>query len=245
MDPVHDRARRYLLNLLGDPEREEAEAGLLAAQDWFDAIVAVEEALIDAYITDALDPDERERFETTLVDRPAVRARVELARATRRVVLRAVTSERRQKPRDPRALAHSASRWFPLAAALILAVGSLLVTAVNSRDDGWLMLSARASRSASHTPRIVLAPGARQLMLSVTVDTDIRTAEAVLVDADGTEVQRWPTVRLGGRSSIRSARIAVPVRHLRGGRYELVLRVPGSTGAFAPLGLIEFDVDRR
>lgn len=122
----HDeRATRYLLGLLPSDERESWEESLLLDRHAFEATLAAEDDLIDAYARGELGRRERAAFERSLLVRDGTGGRLAFAGALATATARAaaegrlpVASDRRRQRRFGHAL-----RWAA-AAALIVGLGS-------------------------------------------------------------------------------------------------------------------------
>ena len=129
--------------------------------DLANAIVAEEEVLIDAYLHHTLAPELRRPFARVYLERPAGRARVALASATKPVARR-----------EPRVGTGAGLRvWLPLAAVLVLAVGGLLVMTFSAPAVLAVAVSAtpapaaRTKRPNSMTSRVT------HVRLTIDIDT--------------------------------------------------------------------------
>lgn len=73
-------ARRYLLGLLADAERDAVEARLFDSPDFLLLVEAVEGELMDEYVDGSLPAVERKRWEAYLTAHPESRERLQFAR---------------------------------------------------------------------------------------------------------------------------------------------------------------------
>jgi hypothetical protein len=236
MTPVDPQAaQRFLLDELPDDERVALERDMLWNRELADALVAAEEALIDEYVHGTMAPQVRSRVERTYLSRPGGRARVALAAATRRVARR-----------EPRAAARPRLRaWFPLAAALVLAIGSLLALTVFTRDVRTVALSANLTRDSADVVPVRLALRATHVRLLVELEVDVSPVDVVLYGPASRVVGHWSGVALAGRGPVRHLAVAVETAALPEGGYEVVLRSPGSPPDRRELGFAYFTVTRR
>jgi hypothetical protein len=101
-----DRRVRYLLGRLPEDEQEALERDALGDDERFEALLAAEDDLIDAYVAGRLSGEDARSFEVLFLAVPARRERVEFARSLRRLV-HAAGAPRRRSP-----------SWLPLAASL-------------------------------------------------------------------------------------------------------------------------------
>src|SRR5258708_23121001 len=76
-----ERALRYLLGKMSDPELAEFESQCFADNEIFEEMSGLEDDLIDSYVRDELSTGERQEFEKGYLTSPARRANVEFARA--------------------------------------------------------------------------------------------------------------------------------------------------------------------
>jgi hypothetical protein len=71
---------RYLLGLLPEPEAEQLDEASIADDEVAARLHAVEDDLVDAYVTGTLDRETRDRFESFYLASPRRRAKVEFAK---------------------------------------------------------------------------------------------------------------------------------------------------------------------
>ena len=124
-----DRAVRYLLGELPEPEREALEEEYFTTEDAFEELKAAEEDLIDAYCRGTLPPERRPAFEARYLETESGRARLEFARA-----LGTVTAGRRSAPATRRLGAWGT--WAAVLAAMALGAGLVVSRAQLVRERG-------------------------------------------------------------------------------------------------------------
>jgi anti-sigma-K factor RskA len=86
---THETAeiRKYLLgNIQAEDERRKIEMRLMLDDDYFEEILMQEEELIQDYVDDQLNPDERQSFERHFFISEERRHKIEFARALRRYI---------------------------------------------------------------------------------------------------------------------------------------------------------------
>ncbi|HET6977044.1 MAG TPA: CHAT domain-containing protein [Pyrinomonadaceae bacterium] len=76
--------KRYLLQQLSDPERQEIELRILNDDNFSAELEAAEDELIDEYLADELSSDERERFEQNFLTTPARHSKLRSSEAMKR-----------------------------------------------------------------------------------------------------------------------------------------------------------------
>src|SRR5262245_54257158 len=81
--PDHETVVRYLLGDATEQEKTVMEDALLGEPEKLEEIAAVEDELIDDYLSGELDAAERGRFEKAYLSVPDRRRRVDFARALR------------------------------------------------------------------------------------------------------------------------------------------------------------------
>jgi hypothetical protein len=79
-----EAAVRYLLGEMKEEEKTMLEQGFVGEEDSFEQVAAVEDELIDDYLSGALTAEERDRFEKVYLGFPERRERVEFAQALHR-----------------------------------------------------------------------------------------------------------------------------------------------------------------
>ncbi|MEW5984619.1 MAG: hypothetical protein AB1806_19885 [Acidobacteriota bacterium] len=231
----NDRARSFLLGTLSEDDRVRLEQEMFADPDRFDDILAAEEALIDEYIHDPLNPGSRWRLERMLAAHAGIRARVELARAARQAV-------RRARPAVNRSAART---WLPVAAALVLAVGSLLASAATFRDVVFVAIPAQVTRSTGHVARVRLHSRSAELRITIDVETDADTVDVLVVGPAGDEVTRVRAVPVTGTPPLRQAHITLRADGLIEGPHEIAMITPGLPPSHGTIAHCAFVVTRR
>lgn len=129
---------RYLLGRLDEAQRDDLEVRLLADDDVYAAMLAVEDDLIDAYARGELSGDDRQSFESHFLPRSGVAERIAFARSLQTVTAQAA-SPQKGEPAERRAIGWvdrlatwldellapvPSLRLLPVAAALLLAVAT-------------------------------------------------------------------------------------------------------------------------
>jgi hypothetical protein len=139
MSGEQSRAVRYLLGTLPEPEADALGREMFTSDETFGALEDAENVLVEAYLDDALSPDDRQRFESLFRSSSHLNERVELERA-----LRARSG--------PSPVARRPAQWLPWAAAVLLGVtgGGLALRenrqAARERADGSRRESALTAR---------------------------------------------------------------------------------------------------
>lgn len=115
-----DRARRYLLGDASDEECQQIEQDYLEHDEAVDRIAAAEDDLIEDYLSERLNPSERDRFEQAYLSAPHHRIRVETIRRLTAQASRIGTAH----PKKARVLSWTRVRhhgpWLALAASLLV-----------------------------------------------------------------------------------------------------------------------------
>ncbi len=73
--------RRYLLGNMSEDEREQVESRLMTDDEFFRQINLIEDELVDDYLSGALSPKDRKRFEVTFLCAPERQHKLRFARA--------------------------------------------------------------------------------------------------------------------------------------------------------------------
>lgn len=81
---VQERLRRYVLGQLAEDAREEIEKGLLANDELFEELLVVEDEIIDDYLGEKLNLNDRAAFERHFLVTPERHQQVNFARAFER-----------------------------------------------------------------------------------------------------------------------------------------------------------------
>ena len=195
------RARRYLLGEASDEERAAIEQEYFADAAALERVEAAEDSLIEDYLSDRLESDERARFEREYLTVPHRRRRVEM--------IQGLLSAGRAAS-APTAKRFRTMEWVSLAAAalVIVMLGGwwLLRTrpvAVDTRDQ-------RAAASRTSEPATVTPRAARIFAMSIS-PISVRSAGEgpTLVVPVGTDVVRLYLEGDGGNLRIESARARV------------------------------------
>jgi hypothetical protein len=149
---------RYLLGELSENEQEQIEQSYFTDEALFEHLGVVEDELIDNYVRNGLSTLQREQFEKNFLCSPERHGRVELAEILQefaaRNSTRRIASSLEKNPARP-ALAKLASSWLPMAAMVLLAIGSGLLLIDRSRLKSDLD-SARNQREELEKEKIAL-----------------------------------------------------------------------------------------
>jgi hypothetical protein len=241
-------ARRYLLGTAGDEECDALEREYFGDEAAVDRIAAIEEDLVEQYLADQLDADERRLFERHYLASPDHRARVDTIRR-----LSAMGGSGRRQPRPALVdLTESSSRWsyrwLAIAATLVMAVGILSVviprrsqapTVSENRPTSppqasvpppsrvfALSLSPVSVRSAADSPSLVIPAGTDVVALQLEGDPNgakMVNARAVIRTVAGDEVWRGSTTPAADLPAGVVARVDVPAARLNVDDYLVVL----------------------
>jgi hypothetical protein len=141
-----DRLVRYLLGLLPEDEADRLDEQSIVDDHAACRLLSVENDLVDAYVTEALDPERRRRFESHYLVSPIRRRRVMFARrflaavdrTQPKVVAPVVSATQAVRSRTSATnwmSRHLKLAWPPLAvaASLVLTIGVLVLEDVNLR----------------------------------------------------------------------------------------------------------------
>jgi hypothetical protein len=131
---------RYLLGRLAEAQRDELEVRLLADDETYAAMLAVEDDLIDAYARGELSDGDRSAFESHFLPRSGVAERIAFARNLHTVTTRSESRDAEDESRSERRASgwlDSLATWLddllapvpslrlvPIAAALLLALAT-------------------------------------------------------------------------------------------------------------------------
>jgi hypothetical protein len=213
-----DAIQRYLLSEASEAEAEVLEREYFAREEMLDGIAAVEQDLIEDYLSGRLAPGKRDRFESHYLASPLHRQRVAIARA-----LRGRASPRRR------------STWvaplFALAATLTVTVLGT-VWYLQSRPGGdqtrAITLPAVAVRGESAPPLARIGSDASAITLRLERgDNEAPPPFQVLLrTVEGGEIWRGPATAVaggGGGSRQLIAEVTIPAAGLASGDYVVVL----------------------
>lgn len=218
MTPDPARARRYLLGETTEADGETLEREYFAGGPALEIVVEAEETLIDDFLAGRLSGDERRRFESHYLARPANRRRVAVTRALRD----------RARPRR--------SAWstplLSLAAVLAVAVlGGLLWQRGGMPGTGssvGVTLPAVLLRDGGSIPEARIGKGVRTVVLRFEAGPVPVTPplEAVVRSVEGVEVWRGPAEPIDGPPGATprlAASVEVPASALSPGDYVVAL----------------------
>jgi hypothetical protein len=185
------RLRRYLLGLLADDEAERLDEASIADDGVAARLQGAEHDLVDEYVTGALDPPTRERFESFYLASPLRRTRVHGARrflaavdrAAARVTAATSSTVLQREPVRRRAMLG----WTAAAAFASVVIASAVLFLLDTPGG-----TARVTPVAPTASRIGASPPAAPLDQHVIVlSPDVRSAEPL------------PIVTVGGASHVR------------------------------------------
>ncbi|HEX2224702.1 MAG TPA: hypothetical protein VHN15_10900 [Thermoanaerobaculia bacterium] len=249
MDYDENLLRRYLLDQLGEDEKEQVEQRLLADDDLFEAAEAVEGDLLHAYVRGELTAAERQSIDRRLAASPRGKARLDLARGMSHWADSQPLPAPRAAVRDGGQVTPFRRRLtqplagFALAASLLLAAALGVWTALRQAPQAQDTVAAiEFSTRETHlrgpggdTQTAALSPAEPLLIKFPDLQQEDFPAFEVVVRRDGEEVTRK---RLeSGRTSVE-----VPGEKLPEGRYGLEVRGLPADGEPRPVILSEFEI---
>ncbi|HEX2253677.1 MAG TPA: hypothetical protein VHQ65_10460 [Thermoanaerobaculia bacterium] len=129
LDSRHDQARRYLLGRLDDRERDRFEAGLLADDDAYEAVLAAEDELIEEYARGDLDRRDHAEFAARHLGREGMGERIAFARV--------LAEEARHAARNAPRPARRVFGWLPRPALRLAAASAFVVLVALTGWLGW------------------------------------------------------------------------------------------------------------
>jgi hypothetical protein len=234
-------ARRYLLGLAGEDECAAVEREYFADETALDRMAAVEDDLVEEYVTARLPADERDRFERHYLASPPHRTRVEAIRR-----LSGMASDGRQRARAV------SFRYLAIAATALIAVGGIVwIVAPQRHESAGVLTSAPppaqpatpqpvpdsrhifavslspiAVRSASEARSFVIPAGTDLVLLQLEGGVDSAkapNARAVIQTVAGDEVWRGAGLAAADLPANVIARFNVPAAQLTVDDYIVVL----------------------
>lgn len=216
---------RYLLGELSDSDAARFEEQYLADRNLFEELAAVETDLIDSYVHAGLQPERRARCEERFLISDILRAKVENAKLLAR------------KASPPR-VARNLAVWASMAAAIVLMVGSVLLT--TRRTDRTqpatlrvpmvvaFALTSGLERGPGHEQTIAVPGAADVVRLQVEMESKRYPAvDAVVEKAEGAKV--WS--KAGAVVDGAMLALDVPTGILHDGVYILTIQSGGATVA--------------
>jgi hypothetical protein len=161
----NEKLRAYLLGRLSEEEQESLEQEMFAGEETFDAVLAIEDELVEAHLDGTLPAADRADFERSVLGRAGGRRDVAVSRSLRH----------RAKPASVR------PRWvIPALTAAALAIAALGLDDLRLRRPGgetWeeagststatLRLREGAERSEGATPMLVVRRGTQAVRLEI------------------------------------------------------------------------------
>lgn len=251
--PEAARARRYLLGQATEEESSVIEQEYLEHDEAVERIAAVEDDLIEEYLTNQLSSSERQHFERTYLAAPPHRVRVETVRRLMAHSARtgSAGNEKRSLASWTRMSSHSG--WLALAAT-ILVVASIALWRFSSVESQppqvtevpppaetpqttpvvppsaprvfAVTLSPVAVRSAADSPSVVVPSGTDLIVLRFQADVDPRKLaprRASIQTIAGVEQWQGPAVTESNPSQGTVARVEVPAANLAPDDYTVIL----------------------
>src|SRR5688572_20912108 len=142
-DVEEERMIQYLLGQLPLEEQAEIEDRYICDAAYFERICAVEESLIDDYLTGAMESMARRRFEETYMTNPERRKRVEFAgklRETLKLHIKAESFNARPAQKPTRATEPAPGLWYLLSPGLARGTDDRRQIVALSPGTGEIML---------------------------------------------------------------------------------------------------------
>jgi hypothetical protein len=199
-DRESNRARRYLLGQASEDEQGAIEQEFFRDEQSLERMEAAEENLIEDYLEDRLDANERILFERSYLTTPYRRARVEM--------IRGLASGTQSTTPEARPRRLRVAEWATLAAAavIVLVLGGSWMFRSSPRSD---TAADRAGTPPISQPTTV-APAPRIFAISIS-PTTVRSAggnTSVVIPA-GTDIVRLHLEGEAGTTRIEAARARV------------------------------------
>lgn len=203
---VEEKIRRYLLNSLTPEELEETEHRLLTDSAYLEQVSLLEEELVDAYICEALSPDDQRVFEESYLSTPDGREQVRLAASLKEYAL----ARRFAEPAMPSAAARKTPYWkslFPTlpgrnmilrviaATSLIAAITASVALWSSSRLGGSDSQPGSSNASALQTQLLEQQRQNEELSARLRSEQEKRlTTEKALADLEQNRRNRMTTI---------------------------------------------------
>ncbi len=238
--PTASEIRDYLLRRLPEPRRAVLEEQYFRDDEILERVEEAEDELVSDYVLGRLAPSDRTSFETSLLDSPYYRNRVE---TTTQIRLRLTHLDAFRKGKRPAASRLLAGRTGAFIAASFLFVLFLaaLVSAIRLKSDLETATHALAEKTASVPERVVLlagGPGGAGVRVRRTIRESLVLVLPRPLLPDG--VRTWRAVlRLGDRKVWESG----PLTAGGPGDGDLALHLPAGQPAPGHYELIADDGD--
>jgi len=246
---VDDVLRRYLLGALTREAREGVEARLFSDDAIFwEHLCLVEDELIDDYVANELQPEDRASFERGFLCTEERRRKVEFARALKAHLEASATNGLRISTRIQRQVLRPA---WAIAAAIVLLVVPAVVWQVaverSRQQEVSVWLSSSLTRGASGELTRVQVPLATKLVrLRLELESNEYSAyRATLHEAVGTELwsqRNLAAATIDGRTGVS---LTLPSELLAAGDYYVNLDGVLPTEGVEHLSRFDFRVSRR
>ncbi len=233
---LQNKIRLYLLGQLSDGAGEELEQNILTNAELFEELMVVEDELIDEYLANELDQNERSNFERHFLATPERHEQLRFAQALNRHVT--ATRQRESVPRNFwQAFRHSPNLRFRATAVI---VGIALIAGLlwfflkgTSAPQTFATLNLTISQStrgaATQVPKVKvpLSQDALKIVLRLPDQSATAGPYSVELESDKGEVRSIKPVAQGGQSIM----VVIPASALKQGQYSLKLFAVGSDGA--------------
>jgi hypothetical protein len=246
---VDDVLRRYLLGALTLEAREGVEARLFSDDAIFwEHLCLVEDELIDDYVANELQPEDRATFERWFLSTEERRRKVEFARALKAHLEAGASNGLRVSTRIQRQVLSPA--WVIAAAVVLLVVPAVVwqVAVERSRQqEVSVWLSSRVMRAASgELTRVQIPLAAKLVRFRLELETnEYPSYRATLHEAVGTELwsqQNLAASTIDGRTAVS---LTLPSELLAAGDYYVNLDGVRPTAAVEHFSRFDFRVSRR
>jgi hypothetical protein len=262
-----DRLVEYLLGRMSEEERLELRERLFRDEDLDEELLATSDELVRAYLAGELPEEDRSRFETHFLGSPENREHLALMRDVLAAVDRVAEEHLPAVAGRPAASVPRSRGWAAAAAAILLAVGLVVVVAVRRIGQGETRATASplqtvpAMPSARTTPespmprvpppataRVVRFHGRSGTQVTVRLSPSIRAVrmeltvdpESLSFDAAVLAADGTPVWRAERAPSVRGQPLVleVPAQVFASGRY--TLRVEGESLRVRAAPILEY-----
>lgn len=157
---------RYLLEDLGEEERERLEEEYLADDDLYMRLMVAEDELITAYVQEELSRGDRAKFEKAYLTNPR---RLQKVESTRELLNFFTENPVRSVPRPSLHSSLPQRRWSGMRP--VYAIAALLLLAVLCALSGWLLIERRRTQGALEAARERLRQAESERLLSTPTPT--------------------------------------------------------------------------
>lgn len=251
--PTASEIRDYLLRRLPEPRRAVLEEQYFRDDDILERVEEAEDELVSDYVLGRLAPSDRDSFETSLLDSPYYRDRVETTTQIRLRLTHLDAFRKGKRPASSRLLAGRTGAFIATSFLFVLFLAAL-VSAIRLKSDLETATRSLAEKSAPAPERVVLLAGG-QGGAPVRVRRTVRESLVLILPRtllpDG--VRTWrAALRLGDRNVWESGpltagetgdgdlAIHLPAGQPAPGHYELIATVDGDPAV--PRTVLALDV---